>query len=96
MVVTGTITDTDVANWRGQVAHFYRLDDGTGCLTLVFSGVRPIPGLVPGARCTVEATALSNGAGALVLWNPLYRFEAPTGCWTRPPPLRAEKRQGEG
>ena len=95
MVVTGTVTGIDVAIWRGQAAHFYRFDDGTGCLTLVFSGVRPVPGLVKGAHCTVEATALSNGAGALVLWNPLYRFESPTGCSTRPPPLRARSVRGK-
>jgi hypothetical protein len=33
-----------------------------------------VPGIVKGARCTVEATAQSNG-GALHLWDPSYRFE---------------------
>jgi hypothetical protein len=95
MVVTGTVIDSEIAPWRGLVSSFYRLDDGTGCLTIVFGGARPIPGMVTGARCTVEATALSNGAAGLVLWNPFYRFEAPTGCSTRRPPLRAERRQRE-
>jgi hypothetical protein len=33
-----------------------------------------VPGIIKGARCTVEATVLSNG-GEFVLWNPFYRFE---------------------
>jgi hypothetical protein len=40
----------------------------------IFGGPRPVPGMVKGVVCTVEATAVSNGA-VLVLWNPFYRFE---------------------
>jgi hypothetical protein len=74
-VVTGTITATEVTPWRAMPAFLCRLSDGTGQLTLVFGGPKPVAGMVVGSRCTVEATALSNGAG-LVLWNPWYRFES--------------------
>jgi hypothetical protein len=55
-------------------AFICQLEDGSGRLSIAFGGARPIPGFVPGVRCTVEATALTNGR-ALVLWNPYYRFE---------------------
>jgi hypothetical protein len=74
VVVTGIIVATDVARWRCIPAYICRLDDATGRLTLVFNGPRPVPGIVTGARCTVEATALSNGHG-VALWNPHYRLE---------------------
>ena len=74
VVVTGTIVATEVARWRRTPAYICQLDDDTGRLTIVFGGPRPIPVIVKGARCTVEATALSNGHG-LALWNPHYRFE---------------------
>jgi len=74
VVVTGTIVATETSRWREVPAFICQLDDGTGSLTVVFGGPRPVAGMVEGARCTVEATALSNGAG-LVLWNPWYRFE---------------------
>jgi len=36
--------------------------------------VRSIPGMVEGANCTVEGTALADERG-IVLWYPFYRFE---------------------
>ena len=74
VVVTGTIVGTEVAAWRGVRSYICRIDDGSGWLTIVFIGRTQVPGVVTGARCTVEATALSN-RGALVLWNPFYRFD---------------------
>jgi hypothetical protein len=74
VVVTGAITATEIAPWRGVPSTICQLDDGTGCLTIVFSGRTPVPGMEKGALCTVEATALSNG-GEIFLWNPFYRFE---------------------
>jgi hypothetical protein len=74
VVVTGTIVRTEVAPWRGVRSYICQVEDGTGRLTIVFGGPRPVPGIVEGAQCTVEATALSDGGG-LVLWNPFYRFE---------------------
>jgi hypothetical protein len=73
-VVTGTIVATEMARWRRMPAYICQLDDGTGRLTLIFGSPRPVPGIVSGARCTVEATVLSNGGG-FVLWDPYYRFE---------------------
>jgi hypothetical protein len=74
VVVTGTIVAAEPGRWRTIPSFICRLDDDTGCLTLVFGGSRSLPGMVKGALCTVEGTALTNG-GALVLWNPFYRFE---------------------
>jgi len=73
-VVTGTVVGVEVRRWRQVPSYTAQLDDGTGRLTLVFTGARPVPGMVEGARCTVEATVLADG-GELVVWNPLYRFE---------------------
>ncbi|HXQ43164.1 MAG TPA: hypothetical protein VN816_00875 [Acidimicrobiales bacterium] len=74
VVVTGTIVDTESSCWRRWPAYICRFDDDTGSITIVFGGPRPVPGIVKGVLCTVEGTALSNGAG-LLLWNPFYRFE---------------------
>lgn len=74
VVVTGTIVDTEVGLWRRMPAYICRLDDETGCITILFGGRRPVPGMVKGAQCTVEGTAISNGR-VLFLWNPHYRFE---------------------
>jgi len=74
VVVTGTIVATERSCWRRAPAFVCRLDDDTGFLTLVFAGPRAVPGMVKGAVCTVEGTALTNG-GALFLWDPFYRFE---------------------
>ena len=74
VVLTGTVVDAQPCIWRGSAAHAFTLDDGTGRLTLVFGGVRHIPGMVEGAQCTVEGTALAD-EGGIVLWNPFYCFE---------------------
>ena len=74
VVVTGKVVEVQPCIWRGSAAHAFALDDGTGRLTLVFGGVRSIPGMVEGARCTVEGTALADERG-IILWNPFYRFE---------------------
>jgi hypothetical protein len=66
---------TETASWRGVPSYVCRLDDWSGWLTVVFSGRAHVPGVVTGARCTVEATALSN-RGSLMLWNPFDRFES--------------------
>jgi hypothetical protein len=98
-VLTGTINATETSPWRGVPSLILQLDDASGSITVVFSGRRSVPGVLKGARCTVEATAMSNG-GALVLWNPFYRFE-PCECDAarersrRPPPFPAQRRQPE-
>jgi hypothetical protein len=74
VVVTGSIVDSELARWHREPAFICRIDDDSGCLTIVFGGPRPVPGMVKGAVCTVEGTALSNG-GVCLLWNPHYRFD---------------------
>jgi len=74
VVVTAKVVDAERCIWRGAKAQVFTIDDGTGQLAIVFGGIRSIPGMVAGAQCTVEATALADARG-IVLWNPLYRFE---------------------
>jgi len=74
VVVTGKVVDAQPSIWRGSGAMAFGLDDGTGRLTIVFGGLRSIPGMVEGVQCTVEGTALADEEG-IVLWNPFYRFE---------------------
>ncbi len=74
VVVTGKVVDAERCTWRGSAAQIFTIDDGTGQLSIVFGGVRSIPGMVEGANCTVEGTALGDERG-IVLWYPLYRFE---------------------
>jgi hypothetical protein len=79
VVVTGTVCDTGTARSGalGSRGSFRcELDDGTGHIALLFFGRSDVPGLGPGARCTVEGTARPD-RGGLVLWNPLYRLEPP-------------------
>jgi len=74
VVVNGKVVDAQRCIWRGSGAQAFELDDGTGRLTVIFGGVRSIPGMVEGVCCTVEGTALPDERG-IVLWNPFYRFE---------------------
>ena len=74
LVVTGTITRADAMSWRGICSFVGQLDDDTGQIALVFDGSRPVPGMRPGVRCTVEGTAQDNGH-ILFVWLPFYRFE---------------------
>ncbi len=73
VVVSATVVDAQRCIWRGSGAQAFELDDGTGRLTIVFGGLRSVPGMGIGARCTVEGTALADERG-LVLWNPFYQF----------------------
>ena len=74
VVVTGKVVDAQPCRWRGFPAQVYAIDDGTGRLSIVFGGVRSVPGMVEGAQSAVEGTALTDERG-IVLWNPFYRFE---------------------
>jgi hypothetical protein len=71
----------------GESSLGYRcvLDDGTGCIDLLFVGRYRVPGLVPGARCRVEGTARMDH-GRLTLWNPLYRLGPDRGGSEAPSP----------
>jgi len=75
VVVTATVTSVELRRWRGVPAWTVTVDDDTGSLTVVFTGIRPVPGMDKGARCTVEGTVLADGPG-LAVWNPRYRFES--------------------
>jgi hypothetical protein len=44
---------------------------------LLFLGRPTIPGMVQGARCSVEGTVRVDGDRP-VIWNPLYFLELPT------------------
>jgi len=74
VVVTGTIGTATTLPLGSGIAYACVLTDGTGQLSLVFLGRRDVPGLVPGACCTVEGTARMVD-GSLVVLNPRYRFE---------------------
>jgi hypothetical protein len=74
LVATGTITGTGVVRLGRSPAYRCELDDGTGQVALVFLGRSGLPGVVKGARCTVEGTVREDGAERVV-WNPLYRLE---------------------
>jgi RecG-like helicase len=74
VVVTGTIDNAQTITLGSSLAYSCVLKDGTGELDLVFVGRHTVPGMIPGARCTVEGTARMI-RGRLELWNPLYRFE---------------------
>ena len=75
VVTEGKIVSAGARAWRGGPAWACELDDGTGRITLVFGGIRAVPGMVPGARCRVRGTALPDPeSGTLALWNPCYEL----------------------
>lgn len=71
VVVAGIVTSVRTACWRSMQTCVIEIDDGTGRLTLHFTGRRRLPGVAPGTVCRVEGTAIADGAG-LALWNPAY------------------------
>ncbi|HUJ65262.1 MAG TPA: hypothetical protein VLX59_06980 [Acidimicrobiales bacterium] len=74
LAVTGEIVETETECRRGTWAYRCDLDDGTGAISLVFSGRARVPGLTVGSRCYVEGTSQLE-YDRLVLWNPIYRLE---------------------
>lgn len=76
VVVTGAVVASSTVALGGGLSCSCVLSDGCGEIGLLFIGRRAVPGLVVGARCTVEGTA-RMASGQLVLWNPLYRLEPP-------------------
>ena len=75
VVADGWIVGAEWRVWRETIARMFVLDDGTGKLLLAFTGVRELPGMEIGSRCTVEGTVLADEIEPVV-WNPFYRFEA--------------------
>ena len=73
VIVTGNVTAAAQGRLGSSRAYLCRLDDGTGKITLAFTGRSIIPGLVVGVRCKVEGTAQMVD-GQLVVPNPEYEY----------------------
>ncbi|MBO0691807.1 MAG: OB-fold nucleic acid binding domain-containing protein [Acidimicrobiaceae bacterium] len=78
VVTTGRIASAEVRVNGSSHAYCCVLDDGTGEITLVFTGRKNVPGLVAGTLCRVEGTA-GEADGSLVLRNPWYEFQPEKG-----------------
>lgn len=76
VVLSGTIHAAQAITSARGPAYRCTLDDGTGELDLLFLGRKLVPGLSVDASCSVEGTARTEG-DRLVVWNPLYRLDAP-------------------
>jgi RecG-like helicase len=74
LAVAGEIVETAIEYRRETRCYRCDLDDGTGAVTLLFSGRSRVRGLEVGARCYVEGTSQLDD-GRLVVWNPIYRLE---------------------
>jgi hypothetical protein len=80
IAVSGDIVAT-ATEWRhGTRSYRCDLDDGTGVVSLLFSGRARVPGVDIGSRCYVEGTSQLED-GRLVLWNPVYRLEHSDHFW---------------
>lgn len=73
VIVTGVVTAAEQSRFNGSRAYLCRLADGTGKITLAFTGRTSVPGMVVGTRCTVQGTAQIVD-GQLVLANPEYEY----------------------
>ncbi len=81
IAVSGIVTATAAARLAGVRSYLCRLEDGTGEITLAFTGRSSVAGLAAGCLCRVEGTARSCD-GELVVFNPEYEFlptEHPSG-----------------
>ncbi len=74
LAVSGDIVAASTECRHGTRHYRCGLDDGTGVVSLLFSGRARVPGMEVGARCYVEGTSQLED-GRLVLWNPIYRLE---------------------
>ena len=75
-VLSGTIRSVTVRHGSGPSLEAV-LADGTGTITLAWTGRKAVPGIAPGAAVTVEGTVFDR-RGWPVLLNPLYRFSDPS------------------
>jgi hypothetical protein len=80
IAVSGEIVATSTECRRGTRYFRSEIDDGTGVVSLHFSGRTRIPGMEVGARCYVEGTSRLED-GHLLLWNPIYRLEHGDHPW---------------
>jgi hypothetical protein len=74
IAVSGEIVATAAECRHGTQHYRCELDDGTGAISLLFSGRTGIPGMDIGARCYVEGTSQVED-GRMDLRNPIYRLE---------------------
>jgi hypothetical protein len=80
IAVSGEIAETAIECRHGTRHLRCDLDDGSGSVSLLFSGRTGIPGLEAGARCYVEGTSRLED-GRLIVWNPVYRLEPSDRPW---------------
>ena len=73
VIVMGFVTAAGLGRLGGSRAYLCRLDDGTGKITIAFTGRGIVPGLVVGVKCKVEGTAQTID-GQLVVPNPQYEY----------------------
>ena len=78
VVVTATVTGTEITDIHGAPSLSCTMDDGSGTLVAVFLGRSRVAGFEVGAHCTIEGT-VQAGHPVPTVWNPLYRIEAPDG-----------------
>jgi RecJ-like exonuclease len=71
VTVEGTITTVRVDPTAGGWLLECILNDGTGALSLAFSGRRHIGGIDVGARLRAEGTVAEH-RGRLTIFNPVY------------------------
>lgn len=76
LIAGGVITHAHAVKEFGGCSYVVRLEDDPAWVELLFVGREEVPGLTPGATVTVEGVAYGT-PGKLVVWNPLYRIEAP-------------------
>jgi hypothetical protein len=74
IAVSGEIVAASTEGRHGTRYYRCDLDDGTGAISLLFSGRAGIPGMEVGSRLYVEGTSQLED-GRPVLWNPIYRLE---------------------
>ncbi len=77
--VSGTLTSVTLRPQGAVPALEAELDDGTGCLSLVWLGRRAIVGVEPGAHLRVEGFVACR-EGRKMLYNPRYELTPRVGA----------------
>jgi amino acid transporter len=74
--VHGKVTEMAVQTVRGVQSLAAVIDDGTGCIDLLFLGRSEVAGVQLGSRISASGMA-ANHRGRLTIISPTYEFEAP-------------------
>ncbi len=74
--VTGTVTAAETRPAHAVSSLPCERSDGTASVPLLWLAGPAVPGVEPGVRATVEATARLE-QGKLVVWNPICRLPGP-------------------